>query len=200
MEPLGFIWECARKGGKNIHNLIIKNKDEIGKLVGDPKLATLLAVQPFELVTEQGTPMQHTTQSLSGEEEDILLYISGAILQKLNRKRPSLSAKLIDENPAPSTLIGIKTRGGLLTPIPPIVSFTVRLELIFRSLVSIRFHDFVTCVEESNVTYNLATFVPDDDIPDFVSFFLKTFFKIRANHHCRELISKYRAVKEKKEK
>ena len=148
-----------------------------------------------EVNFSQPTPSSTTSAEITPEEEDILQYVAGYMVQKF-RGRPGCESLLSVEK---SGLVAALDRGGLTSPSAQFVLIVKELEISFRNFVwtSGQQSVFLRCIPEScrQDFFSLVDLEPD--LADsFFSVICRLFFKVRMHQKCRQFVEQY--VKAKK--
>jgi len=161
---------------------------------------SFMALKCMQRLVELNFRLPKTLASANDEldekDKDILLYISGFLLQK-TRKDHRLCEDFVDTNSSPTGMVKIFDRGGLLMPRPDFLEFVFLLEAAFRLLApcSVDKNQFFVNVDSSGgfMVFQGLIGPESSDIPCYETqetCFLcisNLFFKVRAHQKCRKL-------------
>lgn len=164
-------------------------------IVGSKQASALLALHVMqELIKANYGSISSKSKSdvaISDIEEDILEYISGYILRKVNRYTEAKTFTVSET----SGLVAAKDRGGLVMANENFIQIVTELEAVFRRLpvkcVDHQiFHSALAC---SNISSDMVQLLSDvETTPESKeAFFIDVcnlFFVMRAHQKCRDLV------------
>jgi hypothetical protein len=140
---------------------------------------------------------------LSDEEIDIVEYISGFLLRRLQKFSFSVEFRVQDKEKQSERLTGLLDRGGLLYPSHQFLGMVKAMELVFRQLpASGGKSTFVESLDAKQIPQllkkSLKTEVPQEELESFYCELVELFYKVRMHHMCQHLLSKVAPHKGKK--
>ncbi len=203
--------------------LLVAGCSDLTCYTGNHQLTMWLCVNVFaDMLETTAVPASSATSSTSPAmtpaEEDIAHYIGGFVCCKLRqRNSENLYRDLVNslhnsEEPAESTLLFAKTRGGLLNLTEDAKCIFVQFEEVFRHLFppsSVQLDIgtyFKACLDNDTVqncfhssTHSSTDIGTKDKV---LSNMISLYFKVRVHRQCRNVLEKVRSMKHdsKKEK
>lgn len=223
-----FLSSTREKAWSFYHKEYIRNMASVTKLTGSPAASAWLCLKAFQhLVSVNYTaPVTTTTKSLkrpmTEDDEDIVSYIGGSIVQKIKKtlfvlkesveksERLACLEKMREKDCDQSTtnskvtLTGTLDRGGLVYLKPSAISFFSLVEEKFRDLCSganesqyTENHFEHSCSQDENLTSKFLDIVQTGDSVTSAgeavfSSSVKTYFRVRVHHECRKFMDAYR--------
>ena len=198
------------------HTHLLANIPAMEKVVNRPA-ASFLSLQIMKKCLEERfcitadrselNDKKDVKDSLTSHDQDVIEYISGFMLSKLQKKCPVICSGLHDKDQQSGTFLESLDRGGLKRPIKDYVAFVLELECIFRCLrvKSVSKSEFNQLVEKYDVSSVLLDILTQHEITaseneqeKFFCACINLFFKTRAHQKCRFLVEKQLAQKKER--
>lgn len=191
-----------------LHVQLMDLDENITASFKDSNFAKLILRKTFVNLTLQpkgGHAHYYTPQPIGKEHDDILLYIGGSIIRKVQKKahlcmpdtkigRLQILESLLSEEQF--GLVKSKSRGGLRQPLLIMLPILIEFEKKFRLLQSdLSFGTYFQSLKSTDCFTSFLYILEDFDKSQCVPViyqFVFLFHKFRAHHQCKLIIQTYR--------